>query len=544
MLTFIPLYSPFKTSRGREWFVTHRKQSKNIVRNVRYVCKATLSADLAGAGSTIADKYTPVHPRIPYLSLLWESIRSRELNLELRDRYGDVYRTAFPHEVVVFVTRHDLVKAVLEDEDVFRTKGSLTPAYRMLFGDDNFNTMFGQILKFERREAVRALFCEKTMPRYFDGAKSGAERLVDKLLVACENGKLSNGKGFDVLEEAGRLAMRVVFLGMDSTKDMYDQEVWKRNDRVFNLMRRIELAVHFPPVWPIKDRGLSAQREIQNLFTEELNQRIPGARDSLKTWLNEQHTFEEKKYEYADFLSYLVTVAFRMNPEILDMGNDVISVKVTRLMTLLLFGGYTTTGPMLAMTIFKVYSDPALLQTLREEQKRIMKKTKLTLKSVRDDMPILTAVTNEVTRLWPSISALSRRCIEDTVLGGHKIRKGERVMLDVWSAQTQESKFDNPFTFDYTRFMQSGENEQHYRATTKDLMLFSSTQGPHYCLGAPLARMEVVTVMAVLIRNVDLQLNVNNLDKGLICGTSILPKEGIFVKNVRRYNIEDDATLF
>lgn len=532
-LTFVPLLPTINTRLPER--LPLREGHNSILRRPLFAT-ATPPWPTGDVSSILSDsrdpKKTPLHWRIPYLSIIWETITSRQLQLELRARYGEVYRTAFPDEIAVIVTPYDLVKAVAEDEDTFRTKGALPLTMRKLFGDDNIQSMAGRALRYERREAVKALFSEKTMPRYFEAARCGAERLIEKLLMPHESEEFKKGKGIDLVEESQRLAMWVVFTGMDADKNMHDERLRETCDQVFKLMRTVGTAVHAPPVWPILNNAIAAQRQLSTLFVQDVAKRMPIVREMIAKFEIGHDLTERTSVEYPDFLTYLITVSCRLLPETMTMEDKAAAMEVTRHLSVFLFGGYVTTGPGLAMTLFKVYSDPVLLQTLRDEQKSV--NGPVTLEAVRQQMPLLAAVCNEVFRLWPPNTLMSRRANKDTSLGGHAIRKDELVMLDVWSAQTDASKFDDPFIFDYQRFIQI-ENGQ-CRASSKDLLCFSSSQGPHYCLGAALARMEVATAISMLIRNLDLTLNIKDLENGVLSSGTIVPKEGLYAKEAIKYD--------
>jgi cytochrome P450 len=70
-------------------------------------------------------------------------------------------------------------------------------------------------------------------------------------------------------------------------------------------------------------------------------------------------------------------------------------------------------------------------------------------------------------------------------VGGRRIAAGDNVILLVGAANRDPGQFPDPDRFDVTR-----EGAQHH-------LTFSS--GVHYCLGAPLARLEVATALVALL---------------------------------------------
>lgn len=84
---------------------------------------------------------------------------------------------------------------------------------------------------------------------------------------------------------------------------------------------------------------------------------------------------------------------------------------------------------------------------------------------------------DEILRWASPISSFQRTATEDLELGGKQIKKGDRLALMYGSANFDEDVFDDPFTFDITR-----DPNPH---------LTFGGQGPHFCIGANLARLQI-----------------------------------------------------
>ncbi|MBD0261551.1 MAG: cytochrome P450, partial [Tolypothrix sp. Co-bin9] len=99
----------------------------------------------------------------------------------------------------------------------------------------------------------------------------------------------------------------------------------------------------------------------------------------------------------------------------------------------------------------------------------------------------------------PVLFATSRYAREEMAIAGTHIPKGELVLAALGSANYDESKFENPETL-----MLDRQNNKHVG--------FGS--GMHYCLGAPLARLESSIAFQVLFErlpNIRLAVNPENL---------------------------------
>jgi len=111
---------------------------------------------------------------------------------------------------------------------------------------------------------------------------------------------------------------------------------------------------------------------------------------------------------------------------------------------------------------------------------------------LRAQPDLLPRAVDEILRWSSPVRVLRRVALRDTELRGKKIREGDSVLLVYASANRDEEVFADPFAFRVDR----SPNEH-----------ITFGLGPHYCLGANLARMEIETVMAALLERLpDLRL--------------------------------------
>jgi cytochrome P450 len=110
-----------------------------------------------------------------------------------------------------------------------------------------------------------------------------------------------------------------------------------------------------------------------------------------------------------------------------------------------------------------------IIQTLLQHPER--------LKRVRDDRALVPKAVNEIMRFaFGGPAGLQRFAVRDFDLRGKQIRKGQMLMLSFSGANRDPAVFENPDVLDI-------ERDAH------DLLVFGN--GPHYCLGANLARQEM-----------------------------------------------------
>lgn len=168
-----------------------------------------------------------------------------------------------------------------------------------------------------------------------------------------------------------------------------------------------------------------------------------------------------------------------------NLGDDMISTliqsevngeKLTReevlcMAVLLLIGGVETTTNLLGNTLAILHKHPE------------------TYARVRQDPDLIPALLEEVLRYEPPVQMIFRHTTEDTELGGVKIPKGSTIMPLLASANRDETKFADGETFDIDRKV--------------PVPLMSFGQGPHFCLGSYLSRMEARKALEVVFERLE-----------------------------------------
>jgi cytochrome P450 len=108
------------------------------------------------------------------------------------------------------------------------------------------------------------------------------------------------------------------------------------------------------------------------------------------------------------------------------------------------------------------------------------------LRADPDNQGLLETATEEVLRWTCPTHFMRRTATTDTELGGASIRAGDKVVLWYVSGNRDGAEFADPGTFDIAR--------------SPNRHLSFGRGGPHLCLGAHLARLEVQVVLAALAR--------------------------------------------
>jgi len=150
-------------------------------------------------------------------------------------------------------------------------------------------------------------------------------------------------------------------------------------------------------------------------------------------------------------------------------GSDQLSGdEVLAMIFLLLVAGHETTVNLIGSGSLALLEHPDQLEKLRSEP------------------AIIKPAIEELLRfVCPVEMATERYAREDITIAGTTIQRGELVLAVIGSANRDANYFDNPDSLDLTR-----ENNKH----------LAFGQGVHYCLGAPLARLEGQIAISTLFQ--------------------------------------------
>jgi cytochrome P450 family 109 len=163
---------------------------------------------------------------------------------------------------------------------------------------------------------------------------------------------------------------------------------------------------------------------------------------------------------------------------------------------LLLIAGSETTSYLIGSTLLCLDDHPELAEELRR------------------DPALLPGAIEEALRCFPSVAGTMRTATADTRIGAQAIGRGESVIVWLGSANYDEAHFDQPERFDIRR------------APNRHIAF---GQGIHFCVGAPLARLEARIAVGMVLERLP----------GLRRDRSrpVEPVESPFIFGVRRFPV-------
>jgi hypothetical protein len=221
---------------------------------------------------------------------------------------------------------------------------------------------------------------------------------------------------------------------------------------------------------PSSDRALFKEW-VDNLFASqqqfslteksaEQDRRMAAALEETKKFTDYlgEHTTERRRHPRADLLSRLVEAEVD--------GERLSDAQVVNFALILLIAGHITTTMLLGNTMLCLDRHP-------EQAAR-----------VRADRSLVPAAIEESLRFFSPFAALGRVTNTEVELAGHAIAQNELLLVWIAAANRDPRQFTDPDRFDPTR-----DPNPHV----------AFGRGIHFCIGAPLARLEGRTALNILL---------------------------------------------
>ncbi|MFB6731428.1 cytochrome P450 [Bacillus mobilis] len=198
---------------------------------------------------------------------------------------------------------------------------------------------------------------------------------------------------------------------------------------------------------------------------------------------------EKQLSEFITYLQYIVDVKRKDPKEDLvsalilaeNEGHKLSAPELYSMIMLLIVAGHETTVNLITNTVLALLENPNQLQLLKDNPK------------------LIDSAIEEGLRYYSPVEVTTARwAAEPFQIHEQTIQKGDMVVIALASANRDETVFENPEVFDITR-----ENNRH----------IAFGHGSHFCLGAPLARLEAKIAITTLINRMpELQIKGNRED--------------------------------
>jgi cytochrome P450 len=153
--------------------------------------------------------------------------------------------------------------------------------------------------------------------------------------------------------------------------------------------------------------------------------------------------------------------------EVEENGDRLDDQELIAMCVLLLFAGHETTTHLISNGILALLQHPDEFARLRAAPE------------------LITLAVEEFLRFDSPVQATGRRAVAETEVAGWRIAAGEFVIPVIGSANRDPTRFHEPGKLDISR---------------RDNRHLAFAQGPHFCLGAPLARLEGQVAIGAVVK--------------------------------------------
>lgn len=390
------------------------------------------------------------------------------------------------------LTRHATCKAVLRDSALFSSRNTMLPQLRRYVGEDAMSTRDGAAHAEIRRRYATA-FTTSKVAEYFDIILESTRQMwgdVEK--------RVSNGGTLEISDDISVHFLRVVVAFSTSMPLSDNDATGSMLTNITSLLGDVIDSLYQPDIWPFSSQSQARYDALQEILLSVLQSHLKQKRAAIEVLskCDAAEVAEELASSESDIDVAAVTIAQSLNE------NDDESLALQRAGQDLLgvwLAGFITSAPSTLSALYKLAHDEGgdsdLWDDLRREQAGILE---LTSETTTNDMPLLESFLMEVLRLHGPTFVLFRQASAHTTLENVHIPGNSMLGIDVMSAHHDKIVFENPEHFDPRRFLNKDGRLDKKKAA--EVLSFSAAGSPHFCLGAMLAKTEIKTVIAVLIR--------------------------------------------
>lgn len=407
---------------------------------------------------------------------------------DLRAKYGDVVRFGYRRIPAVIAFGPEQNRTVLRDPSVFHSYNLDYLPIPFPRGGSISRVMNSMpFLNGEKHDDHRSYllpnFHRNFITRYHDSCVDVTEKKLRSWTVGGE---------VELRSEMERLAMWLAttpILGLDPEKDgeALGYQLEESLQLIYSPL--VLLLPYNIPGFPFRRLLKSAdrlERTVRHIIAERKTKGSYGT-DILSTMI-QLHEQEPDRMSEDDLIGQ--TIMFR--------------------------GGYSPNGMALYWTLFLLSQHPRILERVQQELKTVLAGKNPTTAQL-SELPLLEGVIKETLRLFPAGLYTARYSMEPFELGSYQFDKGTWVLLSAYVTHRIPEIFPEPYKFKPDRWLST-------HPSAYEFMSFSA--GPRYCIGQPLAMMQLKIALSMILQRFSLTLK-PGVAVNYAGMNSIRPKHGL-----------------
>jgi cytochrome P450 len=398
----------------------------------------------------------------------------------LAQRFGPVARTRIGHERIVVVSDPAAVHDLLVRQQGLLHKDRITNLLRRSLGE-GLLTSEGDFWR-KQRKTMAPLFRRKQLAAWVDEMVLTSEALV---------ATLADGQAVDAHALWMKLTLDIVFETVFGAEDGLrsvtaggtrpDEIGAAINDLMALFERELRTWRRFAPDW-LKPNHVAAVERAAHALDAGIMPLIERRRREAAS-AGDEGTRD-------DLVSRLLSARA-------DDGSAMDDRQIRDEAVTMFVAGHETTAIALSYLVMRLSAAPEVHERLLDELDEVLGDERATAASL-ERLPYTRATILESLRLDPPAWIIGREALEDLEVAGTRIERGEQILMSAYLMQRDPRHFDDPLAFRPERWLTDPPLER----TLPPGVYFPFGGGPRVCIGQHFAMLELLAVLATVLRRV------------------------------------------
>ncbi|KAM0941974.1 putative cytochrome P450 [Dioscorea sansibarensis] len=436
---------------------------------------------------------------------------------ELFITYGGIFRLSFGPKSFLIVSDPEIAKHILRDNAQGYSKGILAEILEFVMGKGLIPADY-DVWKVRRKAIVPALH-QKYVAQMIGLFGQASYRLCERLDKAA-----SDGEDMEMESLFSRMTLDVI--GKAVFNYNFDSLTHDNGiiEAVYTVLREAEMRSTSPvPTWEIPIwKDISPRQKKVSQALKLVNNTLDDLIAICKRMVEQEELQFHEEYMNEQDPSILHFL--------LASGDDVSSKQLRDDLMTLLIAGHETSAAVLTWTFYLLSKNPSVMSKLQEEVDSVLGDRLPTIEDMKK-LKYTTRIINESLRLYPQPPVLIRRSLDDDILGGFPIKRGEDIFISVWNLHRSPKHWADHDCFDPERWPLDGPNPNEINQNFSYLPFGG---GQRKCVGDMFATFETVVATAMLVRRFNFQMAPGAPPVEMTTGATIHTTEGLLMTVTRR----------
>jgi cytochrome P450 len=419
-------------------------------------------------------------------------------NRQKRQLYGDIWREKFGHLNIVTSARPEDMENVCRNEGPYPNRGEFESikAYResrkQWYKSTGLIILQGKEWHDLRKRVQKHLMKPKAIMEYLVPMQEVAADFVKRMIEI----KDSNNEVPNFLEELYKWALEsVAVVGLDTRLGCLDRNARADSDglRMINTVN-----TQFSSMNELE--GFLGNIQFWKLFRTPKWKKFEKASDEFSKiafkYINRSYEALKKRGEDDKDLTLLQAMCLS---EGLELSGAFVTVAD------MLFAGIDTTSHTTGFLLYELAKNKDKQELLYEEVKQHIPHSGSITPEVYSQLRYLKACLKEVLRLHPIISFGARVLDHEIVVSGYRVPPKTIVIIALQEIYMDEKYFSNATQFIPERWQEKKENFNPF-----SYLPFG--YGPRSCIGRRLAEIEMISIIAEIIRKFKVEYHYEDID--------------------------------